>query len=878
VKSRAQIALQFARGHWDLERTISELLTIEVGGTNSTPTLGVVVSAEDERHVRVRLSTECQMAISASDLMQVLESEESLLIHCLNAFVDPQMVDKAAGSLEFIRLEQSAIDSCEPRLSLGIDGVHSVPLADRVASLLAQHGRAAVVGVSSSGKTVLCDAVRRRARLAGTQTQWIDLSTPGLTWQGILGAILGIRTTTSQAPLVVIDDLQSSPLVAQTLLGLIANLQPKVTLLVAGWPDASTLLNSYIPPAARIRLDGLTTVREMARALDIPWETREELLRVASGDALIARLATDFLSRSSRIPQAHEIAELAFDALVGGHTLTKAQLDALYVVACLASFEIDVDLRYLPVDSRPAVNELLTLGVLRRRPPYIVLGHRSLARLLTSRLRDYDAVDYAKSPAAIAVRYLRSAEPKQIKQTLDRLDLVTLASEDDQFGAAFLAQSWTSLRALTRLLSDEVTADPTWGDNVASAVFAAEAFAALDLADEWAATARYVRTRWPVTSTVQLPRATGETSEADDFVAISERMRAEDEIDLDPHGLSAQDVDLDRFHRTWVLGLLLGFEGSALQPDPTRREMLIQVAQQVQLASGAFYPERVPWVSARVLLGLAAVGETVATSAVATRATDWLRTRRPTGPYSFGVWRPGTGTWNTELQTTAMSLLALGRAGVAPSDPAVRRGISYLRDGRAEWYRSGKEIDCAQSVEAALVLGGSWRDFASEIRGLLGWVEDVNAWSTVRAKASEVQDESSKVSAVASSLIGIIWETVREELPILFEGVAGVTTSSDDNSLNVISSPGQISAVLNRLIAHCESHVRDRESVVATRNVSDEVRGALTEWRLKREGAESLAAQLSSLNISDGAEMHALVKKLNSLGESILGEAWVQVI
>jgi hypothetical protein len=687
--------------------------------------------------------------------------------------------------------------------------------------------------------------------------------------------------------LVVIDDLQSAPHLAADVLSFWTLLRPDADLLVIGWPDAVHLLSEAIPRDARLRLDGTLTVRQIAHSLKAPWEIRQEILGLAAGDALVADLAAGMYKSNGRVGSPAEIAALAYASVAGDLPLEGDQARTLYAIACLATFEIDVLPQFLQGAYRSGVSDLLEAGLLRRRPPFVYLGHKSLARLVVGHLRN--AAPWSSSampPAAVAVEYLRVAGPDQIKQTLDRLDLVSVSGDDDQFGAAFLAHSWTSLRVLVRFLSQEARKDPTWGDNVASAVFAGEAFAALNLVDDWQRTAEYVRGRWSVDNTEELPTTMSETAEADDFLAISEAMREEDALDPPPAGAEADSIDLERFHRTWVLGLLLGFEGTALHVETRRRDALLTIASNMQLPSGAFYPERVPWVTDRVLLGLASLGEGVHASDVAQAAATWLRTRRPVGPYSFGVWRPGTGRWNTELQTTAMTLLALGRAGVPPSDNSVRRGITYLRDGRAEWYRPGKEIDCSQAIEAALVLGGSWRDFSQEIRSLLSWAQDVKAWSAVHAKASEVQDESSKVSAVASALIGIIWETVREELPILFEGVAGLIRDIDSEvapeaepasiSLPRPAWVGPAEDALRRCVGRCEEYVREREALVARGGSSTEVQDRLAEWRaLKRQG-QSILGVLGDARMTP-RDLAERLDDVNAYGRRVYGAAWENI-
>lgn len=757
--------------------------------------------------------------------------------------------------------------------------IRSTPEASRVAQLLSAGTAAALIGRSSSGKTVLAQYVSETWSQNGGSVLWLNLARPHQKGIALLAAVLSVSGESGRRLLVVADDVQGAPLVASSLFASWREILPRAHILAAGWPDGQAIVEMLVPGSSIVRLDGARTARHIVQSLPVEWEEREKALALADGDALVADLIVQHYSISRELCSEQQLSSLAYARVVGNYVLDEAGRHALYTSACLSTFEIEVDPQFLSAEDRSATLHLVEGGVLKTRVPFVYLGHRSLARLVANFLRSH--TEFAgRAPVAVAVRYLQAAGPAQIKQTLDRLDLVAVSGSEDQFGASFLAESWNDLRTLVGYLSRQVERDPTWGDNVASAVFAADAFSALGIVTDWARTADYVRGRWAVAETSDLPTSASITAESDDFVAIGAAMAEEDAMG-DQSSPEAADVDLDRFHRTWVLGLLLGFEGTAIVSDPDRRSGLIRMAGQTQLPSGAFYPERVPWVTARVLVGLAAVGATVETSDVAARAANWLRTKAPAGPYRFGIWRPGTGRWNTELQTTAIVLLALGRVGISPADPVVRRGTSYLRDARAEWNIPGKEIDCAQAVEAALVLGGGWRDFSGEIRGLCAWAKDLNSWANIEAKASDLQDESSKVSAVAGSLIGIIWATVQQELPILFEGVGRVSDSVDpapssDSGGPDAESGRMLRSVAARLQERCEEHVRDREAVVTRRSGSPEVVRSLAVWRRRRLDLVAISAKLSSDPISDD-DMAVLREKLNSLGSEILADAWEQL-
>jgi hypothetical protein len=215
--------------------------------------------------------------------------------------------------------------------------------------------------------------------------------------------------------------------------------------------------------------------------------------------------------------------------------------------------------------------------------------------------------------------------------------------------------------------------------------------------------------------------------------------------------------------------------------------------------------------------------------------------------------------------------------GVEPSDQGVRSALAYLKDGRSEWYRPGKEIDCAQAIEAALVLGDTWRDFSSELRSLLEWAQDSRAWIDARILASVAQDESSKVPAVASALISVIWETVKLELPLLFQGVVGGSLTSEKT---VVLAPDVQEGLVHRLehVAHVvEQSIQERHRIGAKGALPAIVAERLRELAGQERECQALLTLLRSTDGLRGISVEDLISRVNALGADVLGAAWEAV-
>lgn len=877
----ARLALRIATGSEEVSaRAIADLMLIELGLDVVDVTAPGAVSfavAISAANVTVKLGDWPELSISREDAVTRISNSRPLLSFVLENVLGDEPAD--LGYSSDIEGQRRAAESGVPRITFVSDEPSVPVVGERLRQAVDTYGVAALVGASSSGKTVTIDSLSRLYAADSSSTLWINLSDPAISPEGFLAALLRIRNPEyTRRSLIVLDDLQSAPSVGRVLLKIWTTIKPNADLVIGCWPDALDVLANYVGPEQRVYCDGVLTCRRLVSDVRGGTNVRERLLALAQGDALIAELGADYFESTGAVPSPDQLAGRAFEVATGGQILDEAENAGLFDLACLGMFEIDAHFDLLSQDGRAAVRSLAEKKVVRLNGDYVHVGHRTLARLIARHYQVIADTYRQRLIVPFVVRYLRRAGEAQIRQTLDRLDLVSVADDGDQFGAAFLAQCWSSVRVLVAHLSRQIAVDPTWGDNVASAVFAGEAFSELGMLGEWSVTARYVRSRWLVPDGDVLPLPTSpDTAEADDFREIQRKMVEEDELlgTVSEPGIS---VDVVRFHRNWVLGLLLGFEAKAMQVDVARRAGLIRMAIGAQQANGSFYPARVPWVTARVLIGLAYCGESVSSSVAVRSAADWLRARPPTGPCSFGVWRPGTGTWNTDIQMTAMALLALGRVGLGATDRSVRTGLEFLKAGRGEWYRPGKEIDCAQAVEAALVLGATWRDFAPEIANLLAWAQDSRSWDDARTLASVKQDESSKVPAVASALIAIIWETVRTELPLLLQSVMSDHLDSPGLPPNFVSWQEVVLLAIERLDEAVARNISDRESVVSRGSASRVVVQAMLEWKRRRDKLAEYRRSVQDVSKFWHAEdMSSIQAGVNSLGDEVFGSAWEEV-
>jgi hypothetical protein len=657
-------------------------------------------------------------------------------------------------------------------------------------ALVRQHGSVLIDGRTGSGKSTLTALWAHSCHYAGAGRIDLDMIDASDGAESVMSALLTIPKRAWYV--VVMERVDTSLAKAQAVYLLVDRLRREhgydIAVLANGWlnvttnggRDSSTIGERLRLPRGtkKIRTEPTKVFDSMVagHSLD-PGQIAA--LRECCGDGedlVLAKLALDYVVRHSRVPSREEFT---------GHVAAKFGLDtmtdpvereALYRFACLGMYEIEVPADEIMVKYARLVKPFVSRGLIEQADTTHRIGSRSVAREM-ARYAYHNWTDPngapLPSPAGDAAYTLRYAGSAQIQAALDRLDFISASRDGAPPAGRMLANAWKRRERIRRLMEIAVQEDHEWGDNVACAAFACMALRYLDLDEHWERCADWIRRRWDYETPGALPIWRGEKSaEKVDFQGMTESMSREDErlgkARAWPQDMRGDRIEPDRAHRTWMLGVLLCFEGTASKQDEDRLESLYESACTVQQPSGAFYPERVPWVTARVLIGLcmAGYGDTKA----AGDAAIWLLH----DSFQYG-WKSGTGSWNTDIMTTAMSVVALIKQGVSPAEHQLVVGLAGLSAPTAQ---RTSEIDTALVVEAMLLSlsDPQARSTAYDLLGeLLVWASQDRQWTAngehpklIEPERSGGEGESTKLPFVVSQLLPCIWHMVVNELATFF--------------------------------------------------------------------------------------------------------------
>lgn len=659
-----------------------------------------------------------------------------------------------------------------------------------------------LVGSSASGKTTL--ALSAAEKLSkGAAVYYIDVGGLNVNQAYRVGLAIFSKCAEDKGPIfLILDDCQTDSGLSQQLLVFFGLLKEsifgqKLRLLAISWKGNLEFLAVPNVSFKKIEIEPSSISTKMIDKYGMNLKKGDkEKIRVKSGsDLLVLRIWLEISSKHKRMVPIDELAPALWRERVVKLSRNKTVLKrGLFVAYALGMFEIDVSREFLKRTSGLAeedIQELVRGKLLSMKGTGLVPPHRSFARLLVEYIND-DAEIWRwlrnkaniRSLEELMTSYLEELSPHAIWSTLELVNRNggIKSTRKSQAGIRMLIESWKKIDQLKKKINDQIAEDPSWRNSISSSAFACVGLATLGRKEEAAKSLEFIRQNYGVVNSKLEVRLNNLSTESD-FAQILEKMAVEERDGTLPSGFGlelSENINIDLFHKNWASGIVLTAEAAMEElPRKELESLAIAVENRIE-ADGYFYPSRVPWCTARILMGLGLAGRNIHNSHVVKKAADWLLTKRTEGGGREDVfWKPGTDGWNTHEETTAMCIIALRSVDVPVENQVLMDATNWLMT-QPRIHQLSHELELAIAAEAHLMMNRPWDAIEKEISNLATWANTAALWRNATLNAKVTYDQTCKVAQVGAFIITIMLTRLTEELPSMLAAIdSPVSTKSN---------------------------------------------------------------------------------------------------
>lgn len=668
------------------------------------------------------------------------------------------------------------------------------PLFQNVQEYLSTNNSVLIFGSSSSGKTSL--AVRAAHNIyinLGWEVWYFDVGSSRADEVIRLGIRLLDRRNQANNLLLILDDLQTNPDMATQILLFVSHLQrlvfgKKLQIIGTSWPDLKHNLMNTRVKFVPIDISSSQLVELMCASYGNRLSNKQlqEIKEVAGEDLFVLRLALIMANDIGQVLTIDQIVEEFLKRRKASCDLPIEKVErGMLVASIIGQYECEITKTFLMAQTGLTETEIDILAkskLIRYHRGLINAGHRSLCTMISNYLgRSNECWEWFRrnnkpsTPEDIVLEFILSLPPSQIWPILKAIyNHVGFKMDIGTNKGDILVDYWQSVDALLDKMINQQKEDPTWGQVPSSITFVVETLSKMGMHKDAEKSIEFLRDSYQ--RTVEgLPVKIDKLATSYDFQQIKEKMIFEDKgVKKERHKPKfyepAKEIDERRFHENWVRGLILCAEAAYGQKSKTELTELAELVEKSAHELGYFYPDRVPWCTARILIGLGACGRNIHNSEVVKKSATWLLTpREKNGALEDGIWNAHTGGWNSPIETTALCITALISVGVEKNHPVITQAINFLLDNKDEWIKQGSELDGVAAIEAYSLLDSDWGKVLPEVRSLLRWAKEQALWLHATKRSDETFTQSCRIAQVASILVKLTWKQMISDLPALLK-------------------------------------------------------------------------------------------------------------
>lgn len=475
----------------------------------------------------------------------------------------------------------------------------------------------------------------------------------------------------------------------------------------------------------------------------------EETLRIC-GDNL-ALISTVLKLKKNSSKHGHDISlhEL-FGCFV--QTNDENQLKIIHVLAVLGTYEFEAPVAFISNFGTLRLDKLTTAKVVDGS---IFLAHRTVSNFIARYIEKEKRFSLYERKEIIK-KYINYIDNRKKWKAL-----IHLIGEDNRADILSVSPLWNLMYEFQNNLKKQTQIDPSWGNTPSSMYFVISTAKMLGVADEYKNVVDALCSNFSLhEGNIVIRYDTLKTTI--DFVNIKERMIAEDEVHYDNEYELGVSINREEIHKNWLYGLLVGLKKVLV--DYGYQDIINHVEDELiksQDESGYWYPKRVPWVTARILIGLAESGYTIEDQCIQ-KGINYL-----TSIVRDCRWEAHTGGWNNVFETSSLCLEAFIKCGV-DCDKDLPEGITdYLLNSSQTWMSKDYEIDGTTTACALLKILGIQKPLLHYINELAN--RNIHNIIDMTDQLDYSNTQSCETTQIAYYVIELCWYILERDMSSLLD-------------------------------------------------------------------------------------------------------------
>lgn len=430
----------------------------------------------------------------------------------------------------------------------------------------------------------------------------------------------------------------------------------------------------------------------------------------------------------------------------------KEQLQLIHILAVLGMYEFETPISFIEHFGELNLDYIITAKSVGKS---IFFAHRTISNFVVQYIeKEYSNGLYERKE--IIKKYINYIDNRKKWKAL-----IHLIGESDKSDVLSVSPIWNLMYEFQKNLKKQTNIDPSWENTPSSMYFVISTAKMLGVVEEYKDVVDVLCSNF-VLREKSIVVKYGDLKTTFDFVKIQERMVEEDKKRIPENYEFGRDINLEKIHRNWLFGLMVGVKDVLVKFG--YKKLIERIEKELiesQQDDGSWYPKRVPWVTVRILIGLAEAGYTIRDEVVK-KGVEYL-----ISIISDGRWEAHTGGWNNEYETSSLCLEALIKYGTDCECDSIYSVVEFLNENSTEWMSEDNEIDGATTACALLKIKGIQNTLLSYINKLA----ERNIHNIVE-KTEELDfnnTQSCKTTQIAYYVIELCWYILEKDISNLLD-------------------------------------------------------------------------------------------------------------